>query len=256
MPRLDGRDVGAAPFRHGGDEAAANPSDYLLVLAPLRTELETSASSKSAAERHRRRRSSRAISVSCWKCAKRAGDFSRAANCGIIPTARPRVAPGRFHPHRPCLAGADRDRLHDRQRGATVDRVRPRQRGRPQGQQVRDRGGQRPGRFETLQHHPPAGAAGLRRAAAARRSGTRAIAADMAPQVEEAVQEYVDESHSKTVAVLPLLSPPPDEDDDAENARSRRRPSLRRSSSRSRTAGRRRPLRSGSRWSAGTVPWR
>ena len=30
--------------------------------------------------------------------------------------------------------------------------------------------------------------------------------ADMAPQVEEAVQEYVDESHSKTVAVLPLAA--------------------------------------------------
>ena len=29
---------------------------------------------------------------------------------------------------------------------------------------------------------------------------------DMAPQVEEAVQEYVDESHSKTVAVLPLAA--------------------------------------------------
>lgn len=31
----------------------------------------------------------------------------------------------------------------------------------------------------------------------------------MAPQVEEAVQEYVDESHSKTVAVLPLRRQPP-----------------------------------------------
>ena len=40
---------------------------------------------------------------------------------------------------------------------------------------------------------------------------------DMAPQVEEAVEEYVDESHSKTVAVLPLRRPPPDEEDDPEN---------------------------------------
>ncbi|MBN1591065.1 MAG: HlyD family efflux transporter periplasmic adaptor subunit [Pirellulales bacterium] len=30
---------------------------------------------------------------------------------------------------------------------------------------------------------------------------------NMAPQVEDAVQEYVDESHSKTVAVLPLIRP-------------------------------------------------
>lgn len=37
---------------------------------------------------------------------------------------------------------------------------------------------------------------------------------NMAPQVEEAVQEYVDESHSKTVAVLPLARPPKEETDD------------------------------------------
>lgn len=37
---------------------------------------------------------------------------------------------------------------------------------------------------------------------------------DLAPQVEEAVQEYVDESHSKTIAVLPLQRPAPPEEDD------------------------------------------
>jgi multidrug efflux pump subunit AcrA (membrane-fusion protein) len=37
---------------------------------------------------------------------------------------------------------------------------------------------------------------------------------DMPPQVEEAVQEYVDEAHSKTVAVVPLRRPPPPEEDD------------------------------------------
>jgi hypothetical protein len=37
---------------------------------------------------------------------------------------------------------------------------------------------------------------------------------DLAPQVEDAVQEYVDEAHSKTVAILPLRRPPPPEDDD------------------------------------------
>ena len=37
---------------------------------------------------------------------------------------------------------------------------------------------------------------------------------DLPPQVEEAVQEYVDEAHSKTVAVLPLRRPPPPEEDD------------------------------------------
>jgi hypothetical protein len=39
---------------------------------------------------------------------------------------------------------------------------------------------------------------------------------DMAPQVEDAVQEYVDESHSKTVAVLPLFRPKPEPTDDEE----------------------------------------
>ena len=37
---------------------------------------------------------------------------------------------------------------------------------------------------------------------------------DMAPQVEDAVQEYVDEAHSKTVAIMPLRRPPPLEEDD------------------------------------------
>jgi len=37
---------------------------------------------------------------------------------------------------------------------------------------------------------------------------------DMAPQVEDAVQEYIDESHSKNVAVLPLKRPEPPEEDD------------------------------------------
>jgi len=37
---------------------------------------------------------------------------------------------------------------------------------------------------------------------------------NMAPQVEDAVQEYVDESHSKTVAVLPLQRPQPPEAED------------------------------------------
>ncbi len=37
---------------------------------------------------------------------------------------------------------------------------------------------------------------------------------DMPPQVEDAVQEYVDESHSKNVAVLPLKRPDPPEEDD------------------------------------------
>ncbi len=35
----------------------------------------------------------------------------------------------------------------------------------------------------------------------------------MAPQIEDAVQEYIDESHSKTVAVLPLARPEPEENE-------------------------------------------
>ncbi len=37
---------------------------------------------------------------------------------------------------------------------------------------------------------------------------------DMAPQVEDAVQEYVDDAHSKTVAILPLRRPAGEEEDD------------------------------------------
>ncbi len=40
---------------------------------------------------------------------------------------------------------------------------------------------------------------------------------DLAPQVEEALQEYVDEAHSKTVAVLPLKKPVPIEAESVED---------------------------------------
>src|SRR5208337_1156996 len=39
---------------------------------------------------------------------------------------------------------------------------------------------------------------------------------DLAPQVEDAVQEYVDDAHSKMIAVLPLGRPKPDEDAEKE----------------------------------------
>jgi len=42
---------------------------------------------------------------------------------------------------------------------------------------------------------------------------------DMAPQVEDAVQNYVDESHSKTVGVLPLAKPQVDMSDKPESER-------------------------------------
>jgi len=41
---------------------------------------------------------------------------------------------------------------------------------------------------------------------------------DLAPQVEEAVEAYVDESHSKTVVVLPLAKPHDEEEQEVENA--------------------------------------
>ena len=82
---------------------------------------------------------------------------------------------------------------------------------------------------------------------------------DMAPQVEDAVQEYVDESHSKTVAVLPLYRPRPEPTDDEEEEdlrRSPRWPSVRWWSSRSKTSGCRRRCCSGWTWSPITVPRR
>jgi multidrug efflux pump subunit AcrA (membrane-fusion protein) len=41
---------------------------------------------------------------------------------------------------------------------------------------------------------------------------------DLAPQVEEAIEAYVDESHSKTVVVLPLAKPHDEEEQEIENA--------------------------------------
>ncbi len=47
---------------------------------------------------------------------------------------------------------------------------------------------------------------------------------DLPPQVEDALQEYVDEAHSKTVAVLPLRRPPPPEEDDPKKRVEREEP--------------------------------
>jgi len=49
---------------------------------------------------------------------------------------------------------------------------------------------------------------------------------DMAPQVEDAVEEYVDESHSKTVAVLPLIPPKKETDDEEEDRRKEAEPPI------------------------------
>jgi len=49
---------------------------------------------------------------------------------------------------------------------------------------------------------------------------------DMAPQVEDAVQEYVDESHSKMVAVVPLFRPRPEPTDDQEEEDLRAEPEV------------------------------
>ncbi len=40
---------------------------------------------------------------------------------------------------------------------------------------------------------------------------------DLAPQVEDAVQEYVDDAHSKMIAILPLGRPKPDQDADEQD---------------------------------------
>jgi len=49
---------------------------------------------------------------------------------------------------------------------------------------------------------------------------------DLPPQVEEAVQEYVDEAHSKTVAVLPLKRPTSAEEPDDPNNRTEPEPPI------------------------------
>ena len=47
---------------------------------------------------------------------------------------------------------------------------------------------------------------------------------DLAPQVEEAVQEYVDDAHSKMIAVLPLQRPRPEQDADEEEKENEEEP--------------------------------
>ena len=205
----------------GDDENASNPTDFLLVLAPLRTDLEvvgvvevfqrgdtgTEAQrgylrfllqmSELAADflkSHQLRHfSDRQV---LWS---RLEDFTRAVHASLEPidTAYTIANEGRR------LIECDRVSVAIRKGNRCVIEA-------VSGQDVFDK------RSNTIRL--------LARLASAVTATGEAVwytgdTRDMAPQVEEAFQEYVDESHSKTVAVLPLVRPRLDDEDDPEKAR-------------------------------------
>ena len=202
----------------GGEEGGANPTDYLLVLAPLRTDLEVAGVveilQRSDTEPNVQRGYLRFLLDMCQRAGdflksrqlrhfsdrqvlwSRLEDFTRTVHASLEPieTAYTIANEGRR------LIECDRVSVAIRKGNKCVIEA-------VSGQDVFDK------RSNTIRLLGRLASAVVRSGEAIWYTGDTA---DMAPQVEEAVQEYVDESHSKTVAVLPLRRPPPDEDDDAE----------------------------------------
>ena len=200
----------------GGDDGGANLTDYLLVLAPLRTDLEVAGVveilQRSDTEPTVQRGYLRFLLEMCQRAGdflksrqlrhfsdrqvlwSRLEDFARTVHASLEPieTAYTIANEGRR------LIECDRVSVAIRKGNKCVIQA-------VSGQDVFDK------RSNTIRLLGRLASAVVRSGEAIWYTGdTR----DMAPQVEEAVQEYVDESHSKTVAVLPLRRPPPDEEDD------------------------------------------
>ena len=192
-----------------GDQQAANPTDFLLVLAPLRTDLEAAGVvgifQRSDVNVATQRGYLRFLLQMCELAAdflkshqlrhysdrqvlwSRLEDFTRSVHASLEPleTAYTIANEGRR------LVECDRVSVAIRKgRKCVIEAV--------SGQDVFDK------RSNTVRL--------LARLASAVVATGDPIwytgdTQDMAPQVEEAIQEYIDEAHSKTVAVLPLSCP-------------------------------------------------
>jgi multidrug efflux pump subunit AcrA (membrane-fusion protein) len=205
----------------GGEEGGANLTDYLLVLAPLRTDLEVAGVvevlQRADTEPTVQRGYLRFLLEMCQRAGdflksrqlrhfsdrqvlwSRLEDFTRTVHASLEPieTAYTIANEGRR------LIECDRVSVAVRKGNKCVIEA-------VSGQDVFDK------RSNTIRLLGRLATAVVRSGEAMWYTGDTA---DMAPQVEEAVQEYVDESHSKTVAVLPLRRPPLDEEDDAQQRR-------------------------------------
>ena len=98
------------PHSGFGDDEAANPTEFLLVFGPLRTDLEMVGLIEIFQRPNRRRRSSKATCASWCKCASWPAISSRAISCGTSPIARscgpawktsPATSTARWSPFRP-----------------------------------------------------------------------------------------------------------------------------------------------------------
>ena len=204
------------PHSGFGDDEAANPTEFLLVFGPLRTDLEMVGLVEIFQRPKRRRRSSKAICASWCKCANWPATSSRATSCGTSPIARcsgpgwktsPAACIPRWSPLETAytianearrLIECDRVSVAIRKGNrCTIEAV--------SGQDVFDK------RSNTVRLLGRLASAVVATGEPVWYAGdTR----DLAPQVEDAVQEYVDDAHSKMIAVLPLGRPKPDQDAD------------------------------------------
>ena len=86
--------------------------------------------------------------------------------------------------------------------------MRPSDRGGQARRQGARRGDQRPGDLRpTIEHRDAPGQAGASRCRGGEPVWYTGDTSNMAPQVEEALEAYVDESHTKAMAILPLAKP-------------------------------------------------
>ena len=200
-----------APHSGAGDaEEGGNPTDFLLVLGPLKTANETAG----VLEIFQRPGSSPTVQRGYLRfllqMCELASEYLKIAQAAALHRPAGAVGPvGKLHAAGPQGARPARHGLHDRQRRPPADRVRSRQRGHLQrgrkcvieavsGQDTFDK------RSNTVALLSRLATAVVATGETVWYTGDTSM---MAPQVEEAVQEYVDECHSKAVAVVPLKEP-------------------------------------------------
>jgi len=199
----------------GGEVPAANPTEFLLLLGLLKTDLEKRpACSRFFSGQTPVQVPRRAICGFSCRCASWPGDFLKSHQTAALlgpaialdPVGKISPAPYTF---RSIRARPPTRSPNEGRRLIECDRVK---RGDSQGEEMLRRGGQRPGSLrQAIELDPLAGQAG-HGGGGERRSGLvpRATPAIWPPQVEDALQEYVDEAplENSGGAAAPPPAPP------------------------------------------------
>ena len=199
-------------FVSAGDERlGGNPTRQLLVIHPLGARQPGRRPDRDLpAGRHAARTRSAAICSSSSRCASCRPSGSRTASSATSATGI-RCGPRPINSRGPVHESLDvRETcytiVNEGRRLLGCDRVTRRH---SEGRQVRDRSGQRSGHARQPLATWSRCWASWRRASSSRasRSGTAGSTEDLPPQIEKAIEEYVDQSYTKSLAVIPLRKP-------------------------------------------------